>query len=519
MTVKTLLRVELASGTIYEKGKQPINMPPGSPVPDVILQKVWSNRMLKAPVQPIYRQAGFMYDSNNSVNIPTATSQDVELARVKTFTHKYEEKVRAGAVVMNPYFVDRITISREPGIKPPVTGPTEGHLGRVGDVQLMNLLGLTTVPSPWNGVPCVVEGSKFYAVTWRAVFITGQPEVVVSEGPSLEECIILSESPPYSGDTHVLATSALAECNKRSVDALTAMAEFPETVGEVFSILKAIALLLKDYKRNRDKVLADGAATLKRIRKAFTIRIKSLERAITSLSGSARRTARERAKLNREILRARRDLIRQLKRASIQTIDTLGTLWMTYRYSIMPNVYLVRDIGKALERLDWIRVSESAVDNEAFPVTPLAGYKHSGTRETRVTAVAQVSLKPGDSPLAQLARVASGNLLVTAWELVKLSWVVDWIFNVGDYLASISPPINQVSRGVCVAERYTGLITYVSNTSGSRTTIVRNSYNRTVMEPSFNGELSLSVYLDWKRKLDASVLIWTMFIKPLLRKH
>lgn len=488
-------------------------------LPSPILAAIMANKSTKMPYGSIYRAAGFMYDPDNVVTVPDPTGTDTQLLNDRHFTEKYDEQVRKGLVVMNPYAVDKISIIRNPGIVPPVGGGTQTQLGNTDDADVMALLGLTTVKHPRFSARCLVYAGRLYSVTWRCVFKEGMPSFDMGDDLNDTYLASITSQPAFTGNIEALTTSALAACNRRAVDALTAMAEMPETVREIFHILKTVGDLLVNFKHHKARLVEEGARAMQNIRRASRIRISSLEMVLINTSGSSRRAARERRRINRQIVAARRTLARQLRQQSIRTVDAIASLWMTYRYSIMPNVYLVRDIGKALDRLEWTRVSEHSSVNQADPITEVSGWSSSGTRETRVTATCQISLTPGNSPLSKLLAVSSSNLLVTAWELVPLSFVADWAINIGDWLSSLLPPTDQVDRGICVAERYTELVTYTNSTSGTSITVIRNSYTRTVIPRSFNGSLTVNVNLNWKRLLDSSALTWSMVIKPLLRRH
>lgn len=504
-------------GTSYDmQGRDGINL---TELPGVIRTALFANRLTAMPYGASYRGAGFLYDPAGIVDVPSSTGTTTQLLLERSSVRNYRELVRSGSVVMNPYAADSITIIRTPGIS---AAPGSGDLNQqvsTTDLDVMGLLGIPVVKHPLFSSYGVVVGNRIVVASWVNHFNSGPPTTIAID--AFDEALAKSVTNPVntSVDTEALATSALAKCNGRAVDALTAMAELPETVHEVLSILRTISSLIVDFKHHKSELVARGARAAQQIRLAGTLRIRSLETTFNGVSGSSRRAARERARLNRQILIARQQLARALRENGIQTVSGIASLWMTYRYSIMPNVYLVRDIGKALDRLSWTRVSENDSGSEASPLQELEGWSVSGTRETRVTATCSISITPGNSPLSKLTAVASGNLLVTAWELVPLSFVVDWVFNVGDFISSLLPPPDQIDRGICISSRYSANVTYRDTSSGASVQIIRNSYNRDVMPRSFNGSLLLNANLNWKRQLDSAALLWSMVIKPILRRH
>jgi len=114
-----------------------------------------------------------------------------------------------------------------------------------------------------------------------------------------------------------------------------------------------------------------------------------------------------------------------------------GEEWMQYRYAIMPLVYSYRDIQKALKRHSQVR--ERATTN----ITPRdlnISLPPSGSTYVVQEYNGCITIRGcvfEDFLLDEVSKVSGigFNPLVTLWELIPYSFVVDWFVNVGDYIA------------------------------------------------------------------------------------
>lgn len=102
---------------------------------------------------------------------------------------------------------------------------------------------------------------------------------------------------------------------------------------------------------------------------------------------------------------------------------------------------------------------------------------------------------------------ASANFAVTAWELVPLSWVIDWFINVGDLIAAFSTQSSFFEQGSTWAERKT-IDTDITNSDGQRVTISGFIYNRQVIDPIQLTCLDFKYDMNADRYKDSLALIW-----------
>lgn len=135
---------------------------------------------------------------------------------------------------------------------------------------------------------------------------------------------------------------------------------------------------------------------------------------------------------------------------SIPTPDKVGSYlsdnWLKYRYGIMP---MVRTIDTAV-KTNWIKrrpLRQTSRGFQMHSVSATEGFTRNTdqywTTTTSVSKSTKVSARAGVlyEPFVQVPNfgLRQGEVLPTAWELVPYSFIVDWAFNVGDYLRAITP--------------------------------------------------------------------------------
>lgn len=156
-------------------------------------------------------------------------------------------------------------------------------------------------------------------------------------------------------------------------------------------------------------------------------------------------------------------LTTKAKTEKLKLIKQLGSdynpasLWLQYRYGILP---LVRDIEGILrglkEKTGHVRttsrgnVSLSRSNTVQFvsSISPLnVTVLEQTTDDLQVRAM---SLDEYVASVESNVGFTTKGLITLPWELIKLSFVVDWALNVGDYLGAISPSPGFKQLGSCV---------------------------------------------------------------------
>lgn len=141
------------------------------------------------------------------------------------------------------------------------------------------------------------------------------------------------------------------------------------------------------------------------------------------------------------------DLRSAFKRGSIsheefrRLFDVPGH-WLSFRYGIMPIVLSIEDVLKQLAQREKFRhyadsatgsLSETYVVDEFNKQTSQYSSFHRHTVEKSYSIRGCARLFYSDGRPAMVS-----DFLVTSWELVPLSFVIDWVLNVGKVLASRS---------------------------------------------------------------------------------
>lgn len=137
-----------------------------------------------------------------------------------------------------------------------------------------------------------------------------------------------------------------------------------------------------------------------------------------------------------------------------RVLRKLGEEWMSYRYGIMPLVYSYRDAVKAAKRGKEVYTRKSA------SVVP----KPTGVVANK-SIVCKITEYVGDTIIrgtvyqyftweraAQLASVGF-NPLVTLWEEIPYSFVIDWFVNVGDYITRTTSQSMSTNQWACISQR------------------------------------------------------------------
>lgn len=175
--------------------------------------------------------------------------------------------------------------------------------------------------------------------------------------------------------------------------------------------------------------------------------------------------------VKRAIRRAGRHAPRSLKRAS--------SFWLEVRYGWLPLVYSIQD---AAAHLGWLmgnpklqnrtlrshaRYSDERLTESFDSAGTADGYLFEVTRKTldrtENTIKYWVKVVPSSYELHQLNNAGFVNLAEVAWELTRLSWVVDWFVPIGDWISSFSSLVglSVTDAGYSVARETTTSVTFL----------------------------------------------------------
>lgn len=278
-------------------------------------------------------------------------------------------------------------------------------------------------------------------------------------------------SSPQDGQS---VTSCLANANDGTVDALTALAEMPETLR---SILEAIKVGIKMYKDARLK----------------TWRLYNKGKANTGITQSQATAARNAKEL----------------------ADAIANVWLNFRYNITPTKILIEDLLKTLDTKisKFLRFREF-FQNEIEVSSLLENYTTFSklTQRHRVFIKRCVSVK-GNYTWNNLILT---NVAVTGYELVPFSFVFDWFVNLGDYITAlfVRPAFKQEGATYSWTTEGTVTVTHKIDHSGAHINV--RGYVRHVINPRLASNLAYNPDINLFRQLDALALGWQLFKKEIM---
>lgn len=240
------------------------------------------------------------------------------------------------------------------------------------------------------------------------------------------------------------------------------------------------------------------------------------------------------------------DLLRSTDKAA----RSAGSAWLAYRYAIMPLWYSYQDVAKLVERQGNLYQSYRASETVDIP-RPSTGGLSNGLYATtqgskQVTSIVKAGYS-NDFLRDYVSNQVQWNPFATLWELVPLSFVIDWFVNVGDFIvATTSADYSAMSAGCTSVKTEVTIEKFLKNKvdtlfqkswkaaspcqSGTvlklypfstdtletcETTVVEHIVRRPFDLNS--ASLSLNPSMNWKRYVDAAALSHQV-VKTLLRR-
>jgi hypothetical protein len=276
--------------------------------------------------------------------------------------------------------------------------PDFGDLKADGAFLPINPVTIRTFTA--DSLPCIGTADKTDPGTGTVFHFTGKIDPLYITGQSY----IPEYTPSYS-DTSYAVINAIASAKTPDWDLTTFFGELPETVS----------------------MLAD----------IYGYFHKKLRRA-------ARDARRRETKKSR---RQKRDYDPQ------RALDILSSRWLAGRYGLRPLVYDVQSIVNALKHKSEGRISRKSYRHVvpiSFEETHVQTYTGNSIwttvrkREGTCTYRAVCFYKDDMTAIG-------ANPVITAYELTKLSFVLDWFFDIGSWLQAISPRVGYTGLGISIS--------------------------------------------------------------------
>lgn len=415
-----------------------------------------------------------------------------------------------GSIVMNPYSVGKVTITEAPGEE--VISSTSAS-------------AVNTCPKslgvPWFAIVPYKGGHRYFLdarhfVTAETGLVFVMPRMVDTSrwsmpadlgGVPTADYVRSKILTSYEMDL-ALIQAAEAAANERFIDLTTELAELPETIKMVLDGFRTVVRLVRDVK---DKKLSLSKSFEKR--KKYLK--KKLDRALASINLERRGADRYRRRvLDREARRARRSFANALAESAREFADAVANTWLQFRYGIMPVVHTVDSIKELIKSLgsEYITTRERDQADLTIDVPIDFGGEWSFPCMHRVTIKQRFDQKV--STFWDVMDRLSGNLLLTAWELLPLSFVVDWFIDVGNFLSSLNPTAEWDAQARSYSFKSDHTLRH-SLPNNSVLIVKTEIYKRDLIPDDALTGLTLGSGLNLFRSFDALALLWSP-IKALL---
>lgn len=256
-------------------------------------------------------------------------------------------------------------------------------------------------------------------------------------------------SPPIN-----LKAKALDENFGGVMDLLTEVAEAPETVRYLYDSLKRIVTLYLDTRK----------------------KVKNL----TTAYHKQPKGKNKRKKVSNK-----------------EFVDEIAALWMQFRYAATPIGYSIEDALALLESRPLSYVTTRKREDTPFSGT-FNGLEYKCSVEHRYFVKSRVKLTS-----ASLYRT---SFVKTLYELTPLSFVVDWVFPLGQLLGSLDVPKHADQVAVLYSKR-------VRSLDISQIGYVECDYYVAQTTNEIPDGIGFDVNLSFKRVIDSLALTWSLFLK------
>lgn len=154
--------------------------------------------------------------------------------------------------------------------------------------------------------------------------------------------------------------------------------------------------------------------------------------------------------------RARTLTAKQMLGSADKLFRKFGSRWMEYRYAIMPLIYSVQDVLELVANREAVYKSgrsQVTIDID-FPSDVSSNFQtyERVFGDVKIRSLTKVGYDSG--ALQRMFSQVKFNPFTTAWELVPMSFVVDWFLNVGDAINSATAIDFSSQRRGCTSVKY-----------------------------------------------------------------
>lgn len=441
------------------------------------------------------------WESGDIPTLPTFTLNDKK--RVKNA--EFHKRSGEGEIVMAPYSVDDISIEFQYG-KLMLDKRTPRRQSVVPRSFSSDPWAIIDLGDDWQTAN--FGSMSFEMTSWLYTEDLKSPlELGWNHTPRSIRTLLQS----YYTVDGPLVTSTLAGANKGKMDMLTFLAEMPETVRSVLEGFRLVAKLAKDVKNKEFSLTSKSKQRRKALDDRLNAKLAEIDERRRGASAHRRRILDDYArKVKRHHRRETDNLLRELN-------DGLASIWMNFRYNIMPNVYAVDDALELLGALYNEYDSSREGDKFEHAIVPPSGFK-SVTSESWVLkhkCLVKSRYAVNQNMTQRLLSHGSANFMQTAWELGTRTFVIDWFLNIGDFLIALLGVDSSEQRMTSYSHHIDQKLAFVHEETDARVYVTTNCYNRSIINPYDCITISVSNNLNLFRMIDSVAMLWPS-IKRLL---
>lgn len=451
------------------------------------------------------RSYGYTYDDGTNVQ-PADIIDEIKFKNGLPFK-EFEERRRAGEIMMSGYERYSFRVIRKAGFK---SSTKNVYIAQLTVSALIEAGIFTEITDYFGKYGLIITGTDF-GVAWN------NPDVTVAQYqrenvsgawvyPIFHDAgYFLNQARGFKPDRKSVVTKASAYANRRSLDILTAAAEMPKTIASALKGMAVIARMIKDFKKGEFNL----SKAHKKRTDVMTSQHKKDSRYIQRRLNDKTLSEKQRSYWLRKSDNHNYRFRTALRQAAGELADELASLWLNFRYNIMPNVYLLQDIEKALARHE-----QEFITARSKSVAPIRFSGPGWSFDEEFITRCVIKRRFGD-PSRHTAGgpQISADIFTTAWELVPLSFVVDWFLRIGDFLAAFSFKNDWDAEGNCLSDllKINEVVNLFPDDSFTIDPTVRVDgfyYLRIIINPTDYIGLCWQPAIGLERKIDALALIW-----------
>lgn len=383
---------------------------------------------------------------------------------------RWRARKRTKDIIVSPYITGQVQISYNVG---KVFTPQQPPIIRTKFIANCGLFSLYKLNTQWIVVDGWVYETGYirYPAAYGATVETVFPHFPEEKFLSALRAIVGKDK------DGAMVMACLSGANRGTIDALTAMAEFPETVRSLLDLVKSCIHIYKDARIKSFRLYNKGRAN------------SGIPQSQATLAKNAEELA-----------------------------DAIANVWLNFRYNITPNMILIEDIVKTLnlKLKEFIRFRET--QNRAvfdYPTTPVEGW----TPNASLTVTERVMIKrllDLTSEFPKFKHLVLMNVAVTGYELIPFSFVFDWFVNLGDAIAAFSANPHFRAEGSTYTWKYRGSIDFTHKPSNAKVNFDVRIYKCDVINPKSVSCLAFNPDLAGDRTRDAIALTWSVFKKDIM---